>query len=61
MDNDKAKEIIEKVSKKYEEEWIKQKIYSKFLIDFIFHIVIKGWREMEQYYQRYRRNTEIRK
>ena len=42
MDNDKAKEIIEKVSKKYEEEWIKQKIYSKFLIDFIFHIVIKG-------------------
>lgn len=40
----KIKKIIEKVSKKYDGEWIKRKrkIDSKFLIDFIFQLVIKG-------------------
>ena len=37
----KIKKIIEKVSKKYDGEWIKRKrkIDSKFLIDFIFQLV----------------------
>ena len=40
----KIKQIIEKVSKKYDNQWIKRKrkIDSKFLIDFIFQLVIKG-------------------